>query len=189
MTTSPTEHPNFSPQEDIVAVLQAQHDQVRALLIQLRADPRPDTFQWLIRLLAVHETAEQLVVYPDLAHRVTGSDEVVATRRKEESEGEALLADLEKAGVDSPDFATGVAELQHAIEQHARAEEAEVFPLLRSGLDAQRRAQLAESFRLVEAVAPTHPHPHAPDGEVGHVLVGSFAAIADRVRDALHDRD
>lgn len=187
MTTAAAGNGNFTPQEDVVALLQAQHDQIRALLIQLEDEPDTDTFQWLVRLLAVHETAEEQVIYPYLADHVEGAADVVAARRDEEREGKEALAQLEKMDVPSADFAAGFSDLHEAVDRHAAAEEAEVFPLLR-GLDPPRRTQMAESFRLVESVAPTHPHPHSPDGPLGNLLVGSFAAISDRVRDALHDR-
>jgi len=34
-------------------------------------------------------------------------------------------------------------------------------------------------------MAPTHPHPNAPDTPPGNMVLGAVAALADRFRDAM----
>jgi hypothetical protein len=34
-------------------------------------------------------------------------------------------------------------------------------------------------------MAPTHPHPNAPDTPPGNMVLGPVAALADRFRDAM----
>jgi hypothetical protein len=41
------------------------------------------------------------------------------------------------------------------------------------------------AIKVAERMAPTHPHPHGPDGPIGNLLVGPFVGMVDRVRDAI----
>ena len=75
--------------------------------------------------------------------------------------------------------------VKHVESRHATAEEQLELPLLRSSSEPEQLRQLAEMVRTAEAMAPTHPHPHGPDGALGNLVVGPFVAVADRVRDAL----
>ena len=54
-------------QRDGVRFLREQHDEIRSLLgetVKAEGEARRALFERLVRLLAVHETAEELVVYP-----------------------------------------------------------------------------------------------------------------------------
>ena len=61
---------NSSTRRDVVTRVRRQHDTIRRLFDDVeKATPagRAVAFQPLVRLLAVHETAEEMVVYPALA--------------------------------------------------------------------------------------------------------------------------
>ncbi len=170
-------------------VLHQQHENVKQLFSQLvdaRGDARQELFDCLRATLAVHETAEEIVVYPEV--RQLGGDDVADARVAEESEAKQVLADLEKMGAGDPGFGAKIQELQKAVTQHAESEESTVFPLLERGCDDQRLRALGEQIELAEKMAPTHPHPHGPDSAMGNLLVGPFAKMVDTVRDKLASR-
>jgi hemerythrin superfamily protein len=174
--------------EDVVDLLIAQHEQVKSLFALLRnatGEAAMEPFDELRKMLAVHETAEEEVVYPAL--RAKGADDIVQARLAEESEAKQTLADLEKMGPSSPKFAGELAGFEKAVLAHAEAEEHEIFPRLRQTLDQPQRQKMARAVRAAEAVAPTHPHPHGPESAVGNLIVGPFVAMVDRVRDAIHE--
>jgi hemerythrin superfamily protein len=53
--------------EDVITLLQGQHQEIRRLFTELETaegDRRQQLFRDLVRLLAVHETAEEEVVHP-----------------------------------------------------------------------------------------------------------------------------
>ncbi len=172
--------------EDVMTLIRDQHDQVRDLFARVSEAPetREEDFQCLIRLLAVHETAEEEIVHPRI-RRIEGGEEVVSSRLEEESKAKRLLTDLEKAGVDSPDFESRLEEVRSAVEDHASSEEHDELPLLDRIDDPHERQLMAKEFKVAEAMAPTHPHPHGPESKVGNLLVGPFVSVADRVRDAI----
>ena len=66
-----------------------------------------------------------------------------------------------------------------------RYEESEEFPRVLAALDADERHKLGERLLAVEKLAPTHPHPAAAGSTTAQVLTGPFAAMVDRVRDAM----
>jgi hypothetical protein len=173
---------------DITELVLAQHAEIKLRfddLLNGRPADRDTAFCELRRLLAVHETAEELITHPALRRTGDDGDDIVDRRLAEESEAKQALADLEKLGVEDPAFLSRAVALRDAVVAHADQEEAEELPRLRDRLSAEIRQGMAVAFRAAEAAAPTHPHPHGPDGALGNVVVGPAAAIADRVRDAI----
>jgi hypothetical protein len=176
--------------EDAVAFLERQHEEIRSLFREVEASSpggRAEPFQCLVRLLAVHETAEEEVIHPAV-RGIDGGNSIVEERLAEESAAKEMLADLEKLGVDDPGFMMALDELRIAVETHATREETDEFPLVEAGGDDAALAAMARQLRLAEAVAPTHPHPHGPESAIGNMVVGPFVAIADRVRDIIARR-
>jgi hemerythrin superfamily protein len=173
---------------DVVDLLKAQHDEIKELFRSVgegSGEARREPFECLVRLLAVHETAEEEVVYPAL--RTAGAGGVADARIAEETEAKRLLADLEKVGPTGDDFLPGLDRLRGAVVAHAENEEREVFPVLRSKKLAAPREALGAAVKAAEAMAPTHPHPHVPGTATANLVAGPMAAIVDRVRDAIRD--
>jgi hemerythrin superfamily protein len=171
-----------------VDLLQEQHEQVKRLfgqLEQLSDDARRDAFEQLVRLLAVHETAEEEVVYPAVRKMVDDGDDLADARTAEEGEAKTALSELEKMGIDHPDFEATLHSFQQLVLTHAENEEKEVFPQLRESHSREQLQSMATGVRAAESLAPTHPHPHGPESAVGNMAVGPFVAVADRVRDAI----
>lgn len=170
---------------DVVTFLKDQHEEIRRLFQELRApaSDRAELFQCLVRLLAVHETAEEMVVHPQARRSADGSA-VVQARLDEEAEAKQTLADLERRGVDDPAFTTELAAFERAVLEHAEREEREELPLLAS-LDDEASQAMTSLLQVAEDMAPTHPHPHGPESALGNMIVGPFVSVADRVRDTL----
>jgi hemerythrin superfamily protein len=174
--------------EDVVDILTFQHEQVKTsfdTLRDLRGDAAEAPFDDLRRLLAIHETAEEEIVYPAL--RSQGADDVVEARLAEEDEAKKALARLEKMGTSAPQFAGELASFEKAVLAHATAEETEIFPRLRQDFGADRRRKMGVALLAAEAMAPTHAHKLAPESGLGNMLVGPFVAMVDRVRDVIKE--
>jgi hypothetical protein len=88
-------------------------------------------------------------------------------------------------GVDDPGFRSEFEKLRREVLAHAEHEEQEEHPRLRETVDTDRLQRAGEKFRKAERMAPTHAHAHSPESATGNVLVGTFVAVADRVRDAI----
>ena len=172
---------------DVVDVLIHQHSQIRDLFDEVEntlGQDRKNAFDRLVRLLAVHETAEEEIIHPLARRTLPGGEEIVDDRLEEEHNAKEKLARIEGMDLETPQFLTELDELRIAVLTHARAEERYEFQRIRDELgDAQRRG-LAAAVKIAEAIAPTHPHPGV-ESATKNLLAGPAAALADRVRDLI----
>jgi hemerythrin superfamily protein len=167
--------------------LLSQHRRVEELLEAVQsgpADGRQENFDQLRELLAVHETAEELILRPVTRKNVPGGEEIADARIAEENEAKEVLSQLEKLDVASTEFITQFAGFASEVKKHASNEETYEFPLVRENQDEQALESMGTNLERAEKTAPTHPHPSARS-TTANVVMGPFAAIVDRVRDAL----
>jgi hemerythrin superfamily protein len=175
---------------DIARFVRDQHDEIKHLFSQVeegRGDERREAFECLVRLLAVHETAEEEAIYPVVRSAGPGGHDVAEQRVKEESRARRMLSDLERVGVDSDEFAPRFAALRDAVVRHAESEEQTVLPLLEETQDPGKLDRMRQAAHAAESLAPTHRHPHRPDDALGTMVVGPMVAVIDRTRDALRN--
>ncbi|MER7900184.1 hemerythrin domain-containing protein [Streptomyces sp. NPDC096046] len=172
---------------DVVALLMRQHGDIRNLfdeVEQSQGEERREAFRRLVRLLAVHETAEEEVVHPFVRRNVTGGEQVVEDRLAEERAAKETLAALDELDTDDPKFMLQLTQLRKDVQEHARAEERYEFTHIRRSTDAGRLASLAKAVKAAEAMAPTRPHPGVESG-AANMALGPVAALVDRTRDAV----
>lgn len=174
------------PEGDVIRILLEQHERVRGLFAELVAAPaseRGHLFDDLRALLAVHETAEELVLRPqaegDAWKRV--ADE----RNQEEKEANQVLADLEDLDADADAFLEKLKAFEKSVDEHATAEETEEFPQVLSACDVDERRKLGKRLKAAEKMAPSHPHPSVAGSPTAQALTGPFASMVDRVRESL----
>lgn len=181
------DRPQVMPEGDVVDLLIHQHSQIRDLFDEVEntlGQDRKNAFDRLVRLLAVHETAEEEIIHPLARHTLPGGEEIVDDRLEEEHRAKEKLARIEGMDLETPQFLTELDELRIAVLTHARAEERYEFQRIRHELgDAQRRG-LAAAVKIAEAIAPTHPHPGV-ESATKNLLASPAAALADRVRDLI----
>jgi hemerythrin superfamily protein len=179
--------PAGTPETDVVTFLLKQHAQIKDLFAEVFAadgDARRDAFQRLVRLLAVHETAEEEMVHPYARRAIDGGDAIVDDRLAEENAAKQALSELEEMGPGHPEFLKRLEVLRLDVLTHARAEERYEFVHLRAESSQAQLRALAAGARAAQAMAPTHPHPGV-ESATKNMLIGPFAAIKDRARDAI----
>jgi hemerythrin superfamily protein len=179
--------PELMGEDDVVDLLLAQHSLIRDLFDEVEkasAEERPEAFQRLVRLLAVHETAEEEIVHPYSRLKIDGGKEVVDDRLAEENAAKQLLTDMDKAGAGDPRFLENLAVLRAAVTAHARSEERYEFTQLRAQTSEAERRTMAVGVKAAEAMAPTHPHPGV-ESATKNLLMGTPVAIMDRARDVI----
>ena len=174
---------------DVVDVLLAQHARIEELFLLVAGATGPakrEAFEDLVRMLAVHETAEEEVVHPASRGLIDSGDAIVDDRLDEERQAKEMLQALIDDGVDSEGFDTGLLLLRNAVLTHARYEERYEFTRLRAKLPADRLRTLAAAVLAAESMAPTRPHPGA-ESALANVTAGPLLAVVDRVRDAIRE--
>ncbi|UWZ40439.1 hemerythrin domain-containing protein [Dactylosporangium roseum] len=175
---------------DVVDLLLQQHDEIKSLFRETKATKGPakqELFNDLVRLLAVHETAEEAVVHPLARRKLDDGEHVVEQRLEEEDRAKKELADLYDMGIDHPDFDRRLERFEAEVVSHATREENEEFLRLRTAVDAGRLRDLTGALKAAEMVAPTRPHRMAPQSAVGNIVAGPPMALFDRVADAVRD--
>ena len=174
------------PEGDVIRLLLEQHAQVRELFDEVTSasgDARKEKFDELRALLAVHETAEEMVLRP-VTKDVAG-EQVADARNHEESEANEVLKQLENMDVTSPEFEEEFAQFHKAVDSHADSEETEEFPQIIASCDEDQRSKMGSYLKAAEATAPTHPHPSAAGSTAAQYAAGPFASLVDRTRDAI----
>ncbi|MCP2254144.1 Hemerythrin HHE cation binding domain-containing protein [Prauserella aidingensis] len=177
-------------QADVVDVLLDQHRQVKTLLAEVReasGDARRRAFDDLVRLLAVHEVAEEEVVHPVARDAIDNGTAIVDDRLAEEDEAKHALAELHEMGVDHAEFDERFARLAHSVTRHAEQEESREFRVLRQRLGAAQLEGMRGAVKAAEDVAPTRPHPGIGESAPANMLAGPPLAVFDRIRDAVRD--
>jgi hypothetical protein len=150
-----------------------------------QGDRKSELFEDLVRLLAIHETAEEEVVHPVSSRVIDGGQQIVEQRLHEEEQAKHMLAELYDLGTDKPEFDIRFQALKQSVLQHAEREEMDEFSRLREKVDADKLKRMAGAVRAAERTAPTRPHPRTPESAAGNILVGPPLAVFDRMRDAM----
>lgn len=172
---------------DVVALLMRQHGDIRNLFDEVEASPgeeRRDAFRSLVRLLAVHETAEEEVVHPFARRALSGGGPVVEDRPAEEGAAKKALAALDDVDTDDPKFLPMLTKLRKDVQEHARAEERYEFTHIRRSTDVTNLAAMAKAVKAAEAMTPTRPHPGVESG-AANMALGPVTALMDRTKDAV----
>ncbi|OBG50224.1 MULTISPECIES: hemerythrin domain-containing protein [unclassified Mycobacterium] len=174
--------------EEVVAFLKAQHNLIEDLFDEVlhASDPqaREKPFATLRQLLAVHETAEEMVVHPRVRRESDAGDAIVDARLTEEHQAKELLSSIEDLDVTSQQFIDELKKLREAVLDHAQHEESEEFPVLQKEVDETDLKRMGVAVRAAQAIAPTHPHPGVESAKMNFAL-GPFASMLDRARDLI----
>lgn len=175
---------------DVVSFLKAQHEQVKSMftsVLSAHGELRTKAFNELRRTLAVHEAAEEEIVHPAARRAIPNGDSVVEARLQEENKAKHALVELEKLDCDSDEFEAKLETLQKDVIDHAEAEEREEFSKLATKIDEERLLRMRKAAEFAEKIAPTRAHPGI-ESATGNILVGPFASMLDRARDAFADK-
>jgi hemerythrin superfamily protein len=185
MTTSET-------QPDVVDVLTSDHRDVTALIGEIKTvkDPmiRRDLTDTAISELVRHAVAEEMYVYPAMRKYLPNGEEAVAHDTEEHKQLEQAMKKLEGLDVNDAEFDTTLRELETVLADHVQDEESEQFPELRRRIPRDELVEMANKVETAKKLAPTRPHPSAPNSEVFHKLVGPGVGLVDRLRDKLTGR-
>jgi hemerythrin superfamily protein len=174
--------------DDVVNFLRDQHNLIKDLFEEVLSassdEAREKAFVDLRQLLAVHETAEEMVVHPRARNEIADGDAIVDARLKEEHEAKEQLSRLEKLDVSSKEFLNELTMFRDDVIDHAEHEENEEFNKLQRKLDSDDLGRMAKAVQAAEAIAPTRPHPGVESAKA-NFAVGPFASMLDRARDAI----
>lgn len=178
---------------DVVDVLMADHREVEAIFVELESrqgtpEHRRQLADVMIAELVRHSVAEEAYVYPAARKSLPDGDQIADHEISEHAEAERTMKELESIDPSDPRFDELLANLTSAIRHHVQDEESDLFPRLRAACAREELVELAGKVTAAKKVAPTRPHPAAPDHPPANKLLGPGTGLVDRMRDALSGR-
>ena len=187
-TKTPTRPAQRGDLLDGLDVLRADHLTVEKIFQRLERLPKPSPtraslIRKLVKDLSVHATIEEEILYPVLRTEIEGGAPLANHALDEHHEVKEALVDLQRLKPDGEDFDTVLLALMEDVREHVAEEEGELFPKLERVLDDQRRHDLAIALSQAKKLAPTRPHPAAPDTPPGNIAAGLPMAAIDRAKD------
>jgi hemerythrin superfamily protein len=183
-------------QRDVIEVLTHDHREVEQMFAELETlrgatgevekQRRKDLVDQATIELVRHSVAEEAEVYPAVKEKVDIGE---AERAKHEhAEAEETMKRLERLDPDDASFDQELATLMREIREHVAEEEGQMFPHMRQVFSQQELVELGAKVESVKKMAPTRPHPSAPDEPPADKLLGPVTGLFDRMRDAVTGR-
>jgi hemerythrin-like domain-containing protein len=178
---------------DLVDLIIADHRDFERMFVELQEGVQPPEYRrrlldHLIAGLIRHAVAEEQLVYPTAIDKAADGKDMVEHELEEHSEAEQLMKDLEAVEPTDPAFDRLVGELIDDLRHHFEEEEGKLLPALREACDRDELVTLGKSMALAKKMAPTRPHPSAPDTPPANLVVGPGLGLIDRIRDVLGNR-
>lgn len=186
--------------QDAITLLREDHRKVVDLFQEIESIPsdapsdsaqmkkRRALFEQVSEELSRHAMAEEQLLYPLVRIKVPNGDQLADHALEEHQEVKETLARLEKMSLDNLDFEGEFRSLMTSVKEHVNEEEAELFPLLIEHFGHEELDKLGTQLAAAKALAPTRPHPNAPNQPPFNMLAGAGAAVVDRARDVITGR-
>ena len=174
---------------DAVTLLRNDHKTVEGLFKKFeKTGPnahktRQDLVEKIIEELSIHAAIEEQVLYPAAREAVPDATDEVLEALEEHHIVKWVLSELDSMEPTDERFQAKVTVLIENVRHHVEEEEQELFPELRKAMKRKDLEELAQALEKAKQVAPTHPHPRAPDTPPGNLVAGVAAGAVDRAQD------
>lgn len=168
-----------------VDMLLGQHAQIRSLFEQIEGlSRRPSRKKEqlvgeLVTILSKHGEIEEQVFYPAVRNEVEGQADEIDESMEEHHAAKFLLRELEGMSSDAPRYDMKVHVLEEYMIHHLEEEEQDMFPAVREALAERRLHEIGGGMVTVWDIAPSRPHPAAPQTPPANVLMGIPTAAWD----------
>jgi Hemerythrin HHE cation binding domain len=172
-----------------IELLSGHHREVERLWTEARAahtggrhEQAQPLVEQVIELLSRHDAIETQLLYPTLRGLGERGDALADHSLEEHQQVRELLKEADRR--DHREVWSTLERALTSVQAHVAEEERSIFPALR-GVGDDALIDLGDAMQKAWKTAPTHPHPSTPDSGVGATVVGSMAAVVDRMRDLL----
>jgi hemerythrin-like domain-containing protein len=177
---------------DAISILKDDHEAVEQLFRRFeRAGDRAfvekrSIVDRVIEELSVHAAIEEQLFYPAVRATVPDTDDLGLESLEEHHVVKWVLSEIEGMTPEDERFDAKVTVLINNVRHHVELEEGELLPMVRDELGRKALSDLGEAMAAARRIAPTHPHPRAPNEPPGNLIVGTAAGVADRLADTLN---
>jgi len=171
-----------------IALLKADHRVVEQLFDKLdgltgkSARGKKSIVDQLVRELSIHVAIEEQVFYPAV-REIAGEEEAVLEALEEHGVAKWELDAIQSMNADDERLDAKLRVLRDVVLHHIDREESEVFPKARQALGVARLNELGKRLEAAKKLAPTRPHPRAPNQPPANIAIGMAAGVVDRARE------
>jgi hemerythrin superfamily protein len=174
---------------DAIELLTADHRAVEQLFTQYGAATNDAKVanvlaEEIVRELSIHAVIEEQVLYPTIRRVLPDGDGIADHALQEHQEVKELLADVDGQDASDAEIRATLAKIEQSVSHHVDEEENQLFPALRDGCGQEDMQRMGRAMEFAKTIAPTHPHPNAPNRPPANIVAGLGAAVIDKVRDA-----
>ncbi|WP_197380084.1 hemerythrin domain-containing protein [Mycolicibacterium mengxianglii] len=174
----------------LVDLLTAQHHQITELFdLVLGSGPadRAPIFGELLRRLAMHESAEHVVVHPQARQLIEGRDDLLDELMAQEVSIKDAFGELDQLAIESDAFIEALTHIRELFTDHSRREESDEFPSL--AMDSAEQRRLINAIDALSNLAASgseeeFAHADLASGSPNR-MVGPFSPLLDRARQFL----
>ncbi|HZR09331.1 MAG TPA: hemerythrin domain-containing protein [Myxococcales bacterium] len=186
---------------DAITLLRHDHEEVEQLFRQFeklteRAHRSKEKIVAKVtRELAIHSAIEEMLFYPAVrtaalkanVRTLKEAGDTVLESLEEHHLVKWTLTELEKMKPEDERYDAKFKVLMESVRHHVEEEQDELFPKARRLLGKDMLEELGERMEKAKKLAPTRPHPRAPDEPPGNLVAGTVAAVMDRAKDMVRD--
>lgn len=136
-----------------------------------------------------HEAIEEQFFWPAVREALDDGDQLADHAIAQEQDGKKLLQRLEDGKPGDADYQHALQEFVKAGREHVMYEQDVVWPKFEAAVSKADLEKLGEKLAAAKKIAPTRPHPDTPPNPTVQKTMGTAAAMADHMRDALTGRE
>ncbi len=176
---------------DAVAVLERDHREIEELFRSFErsggAARKKDLADRIVRELSIHASIEEQLLYPRVRRVIDGGslEREVLLALEEHHVAKVALAEIQALPATDARFDAKVRVLIANVRHHVEEEERDLLPALERAYTAEELHELGTVLERAKRIAPTRPHPSAPDEPPGAMFAGLAAGAYDRSRDGI----
>eukprot|EP00743_Colponemidia_sp_Colp-15_P005138 GILK01005529.1.p1 GENE.GILK01005529.1~~GILK01005529.1.p1 ORF type:complete len:194 (+),score=37.56 GILK01005529.1:154-735(+) len=170
-----------------IELLKRGHRSIQQLYAHINsthvANEKQKFFNQFRKELSQHSVAEEVVMYPWIKNAVTAGDKIIHHSLDEHQSVKELLDKADGLEAGTKEFNDTLKNLMNNLSEHIKEEENVVFPRVEKTLNESNRNSLYDSLDAVLKLAPTRPHPDAPNKPPLNVIAGVGARALDSMAD------
>jgi hemerythrin superfamily protein len=174
---------------DAISLLKKDHRTVKSLFARFdklgdgAVAQKKAIVKEIVRELSIHAAIEEALFYPTARAAVKAKEDLVLEALEEHHVVKWLLEELSSIEPTHERFDAKVTVLKEAVNHHVEEEETDLFPAFERKVTTEERKALGTALEAAKKLAPTRPHPKAPDTPPGNLLASIPSALLDKVRD------
>ncbi|MFB6605177.1 hemerythrin domain-containing protein [Streptomyces noursei] len=178
---------------NVIDELMADHREVEEMFARIQAmtaggQQLRDVVDEVTIELVRHSVAEEQYLYPAVREHIQGGDRLADKEIADHGRVEEILKQLEQMEIADAQMSKVLQRLMDEVAAHVQDEENSLFPMLRQACTTEQLDDLGDKIRRAKSMAPTRPHPAAPDSPMASKLLAPGAGLVDRARDFVTGR-